>query len=100
MKITDKQHAGLYIKSLIKKDFDISISEIAERMNANRSTISSLFNGKRSLSAHMALLFETAFGYDPWKLMAVQGEFDVWTASAGGKKHGAKATKKSTKNIS
>ncbi len=54
----------------------MSVSEAAQRLGVGRPALSTLLNGRASLSAEMAVRLEKAFGVDRDKLLAMQAKYD------------------------
>jgi len=54
-------HPGEILKELIIEPMNISIKEIAQRLNVSRNTFSKIINGKGSVTPEMAVRLELLF---------------------------------------
>lgn len=73
-------HPGSIMKSIL-----MSIGEtqawLAKKLNMDKTVISKILNGKRSVSKNTALLFEKATGYPAERLLNAQVEYDLFYAN-------------------
>lgn len=68
-------HPGILIRESVIPS-GMTVTEAAARLGVGRPALSSLLNGKSSLSADMAVRLQKAFGTDPQQLLDCQNEFD------------------------
>ncbi len=81
MTIHQPLHPGLVIRETLIGDSNQSVTEIAKKLNVNRTTISRLLNGKAGISADMALrLSKVLPSTDILFWMNLQRDYDIWTA--------------------
>jgi addiction module HigA family antidote len=71
MSMKQPAHPGRLIQSVCLEPLGLSVSEAARILGVSRPTLSSLINGRASLSAEMAIRLEKAFGSsaDAWVKM-------------------------------
>ncbi|HEY1947097.1 MAG TPA: HigA family addiction module antitoxin [Bryobacteraceae bacterium] len=70
-------HPGLFIKTEIIDAYNLSVTDAAKILKVSRPTLSTLLNGRASLSGEMALRIEQAFGVDMETLMRMQFSYDI-----------------------
>ncbi len=68
---------GSLLRSEVVEAHGLSVTEAAGILKVSRPALSSLLNGRASLSGEMALRFEKAFGVDMETLMRMQNSFDI-----------------------
>jgi len=78
MRMHNPAHPGRIIGQFIG---DRSIAEVARHLRVTRATLSSIINGKASITAGMALRLEDALGLDADTWMRLQAQRDLWIAS-------------------
>ncbi|OQW91808.1 MAG: addiction module antidote protein, HigA family [Thiotrichaceae bacterium IS1] len=61
MSMYNPAHPGEILKELIIEPMNISIKEIAQRLNVSRNTFSKIINGKGSVTPEMAVRLELLF---------------------------------------
>jgi antitoxin HigA-1 len=77
MPIKDPPHPGDFIRTEIIAPAGLSVTAAAAALQVSRPTLSSLLNGKASLSGEMALRIEKAFGVKMDTLMRMQSAYDI-----------------------
>lgn len=75
-------HAGIWLRTEIVGPAGISAKELAGHFGVSRQALSTLFNGRSSLTAEMALRFEKAFGVKADTLMRMQVAYEMAQARA------------------
>lgn len=77
MRMLNPIHPGRFLRTEIVEAHNLSVTEAARVLRVSRPALSSLLNGRSSLSGEMALRFEKAFGVDMDTLMRMQNSFDI-----------------------
>lgn len=77
MRMLNPPHPGDFIYTEIIEAYGLTVTAAAKILGVSRPTLSSLLNGKASLSADMALRLEKAFGVDMETLMRMQSSYDI-----------------------
>jgi addiction module HigA family antidote len=75
-------HPGPWLRRNIVDHFDLSVTEVAERLRVTRQAMSNLLNGNAGLSADMAIRFEKAFGLSAETMMRMQAAHELAKARA------------------
>jgi len=75
-------HVGDWLKSEIVEPANVSVAALAEHFGISRQALSTLLNGNASLSAHMAIRFEKAFGVKADTLLRMQTAYELAQARA------------------
>jgi antitoxin HigA-1 len=70
-------HAGRWLMSEIVEPSGCSITDVAASMGVSRQALSTVLNGRASLSAEMALHFERQFKISADTLMRMQTSYDL-----------------------
>jgi addiction module HigA family antidote len=70
-------HPGEFIRTEVIEPLGLSVTGAAEALGVSRPTLSTLLNGKASLSGDMALRIEKAFGPKMDTLMRMQAAYDI-----------------------
>ena len=70
-------HPGDFIRTEIIAPAGLSVTAAAAALGVSRLALSSLLNGKASLSGDMALRIEKAFGIEMDTLMRMQSSYDI-----------------------
>jgi len=70
-------HPGDFIRTEIIQPAGLSVTAAAAALKVSRPALSSLLNGKASLSGDMALRIEKAFGVKMDTLMRMQSAYDI-----------------------
>src|SRR5271155_2408414 len=77
MAMKNPPHPGDFIRTEIVELAGLSVTAAAEALRVSRPALSSLLNGKASLSGEMALRIEKAFGVRMDTLMRMQSSYDI-----------------------
>jgi addiction module HigA family antidote len=77
MPIKNPSHPGDFIRTEIIQPAGLSVTAAAAALKVSRPALSSLLNGKASLSGDMALRIEKAFGVKMDTLMRMQSAYDI-----------------------
>ena len=72
-------HPGEYLRELLE-ELELSQSAFARNVGVSTMRISHIVNGKRPVTAEMALLFGKAFGQTPQYWLNLQTDYDLKTA--------------------
>jgi addiction module HigA family antidote len=75
-------HPGPWLKRQLVEPFGQNVKALAGHFGVSRQALSTLLNGRASLSADMALRFEKAFGIKADTLMRIQTAYDLAQARA------------------
>ena len=77
MPMKNPPHPGDFIRTEIIAPAGLTVTAAAAARQVSRPTLSSLLNGKASLSGNMALRIETAFGVKMDTLLRMQASYDI-----------------------
>jgi addiction module HigA family antidote len=77
MAMKNPPHPGDFIRTEIVEPAGLTVTAAAAALKVSRPALSSLLNGKSSLSGEMALRIEKAFGVRMETLMRMQSSFDI-----------------------
>src|SRR2546427_3254010 len=77
MMMLNPLHPGDFIRTEIIQPRGLSVTAAAEVLHVSRPALSSLLNGKASLSGEMALRIEKAFGVKMDTLMRMQSAYEI-----------------------
>jgi addiction module HigA family antidote len=77
MPMKNPPHPGDFIRTEIIQPAGLSVTAAAAALKVSRPALSSLLNGKGSLSGDMALRIEKAFGVKMDTLMRMQSAYDI-----------------------
>lgn len=81
MSMHNPAHPGEILKELIIEPIGATITDVSERLNISRKTLSKILNGRGSITPEMALRLELVFqkpSADHW--LRLQNAHDLWTA--------------------
>jgi antitoxin HigA-1 len=70
-------HVGNWLKTEVVEPAGLSVTAIAAHFGVSRQALSTLLNGRASLSADMAIRFEQAFGVKADTLLRMQTAYDL-----------------------
>ena len=70
-------HPGPYVRANIIDPLELTVGEAATVLGITRQALSSLLNGRVSLTPEMALRIEKAFGFKMDKLVQMQTAHDI-----------------------
>ncbi|MES2005187.1 MAG: HigA family addiction module antitoxin [Bacteroidota bacterium] len=74
-------HPGEILKDMYLGPLGLNVTELANRLNVTRKTLSQLINGHSGISAEMALRLSRAFTTTPELWLNMQGSYDLWKAA-------------------
>jgi addiction module HigA family antidote len=77
MPMKNPPHPGDFIRTEIIEPASLTVTAAAAALHVSRPALSSLLNGKASLSGDMALRIEKAFGVKMDTLMRMQSSYDI-----------------------
>ena len=77
MPIKNPCHPGDFIRTEMIQPAGLTVTAAAIALRVSRPALSSLLNGKASLSGDMALRIEKAFGVNMDTLMRMQAAYDI-----------------------
>lgn len=77
IKLLNPSHPGDFLKHEVLDANALSVTDAAVALRVTRQALSSLLNGKASLSPEMALRFEKAFGISMDTLLRMQTSYDI-----------------------
>ena len=77
MAMKNPPHPGDFIRTEIIEPTGLTVTAAAVALGVSRPALSSLLNGKASLSGEMALRIEKAFGVRMDTLMRMQVAYDI-----------------------
>jgi len=75
-------HVGDWLKTEIVDPHGLTVKALADHFSVSRQALSTLLNGRASLSADMAIRFEMAFGVKADTLLRMQTAYDLAQARA------------------
>jgi addiction module HigA family antidote len=70
-------HAGDWLKTEIVEPNGINVTKLAKHFGVSRQAMSNLLNGHATLTADMAIRFESAFGVKADTLMRMQASYEL-----------------------
>jgi antitoxin HigA-1 len=73
-------HPGEFVKEDILVEFGLTQQQLADRLKVHRRTINEIINGKRSISADMALRLGRFTNTNPQMWLNLQNALDLWDA--------------------
>ncbi|WP_247888865.1 HigA family addiction module antitoxin [Azospirillum brasilense] len=73
-------HPGRFIQQDILEEYSLTQDQLAQRLRVSRLTINELVNGKRALSAPMAIRLARLTGQSPEFWLGLQRAVDLWEA--------------------
>lgn len=82
-------HPGEIIRDTIG-DMEMTQEELAKRLDVSLQTVNTLINGKRSMTASIAVRLAKVFDTSPQVWMNMQTNLDLWLAlhERGARRHG------------
>lgn len=81
MSMYNPAHPGEILKELLISPMNISIREVAQRLDISRNTLSKIINGKGSITPEIAVRLELLFekpSAEHW--LRLQNSYDLWQA--------------------
>ena len=80
MTMHNPPHPGEFILATYLEPFEISVRSLAESLGVAASTLSRVINGQSGISPEMALRLSKAIGRSPESWLAMQHNYDLWSA--------------------
>ncbi len=80
MRMHNPPHPGEILKSLCLEPLGLSVTDAAEALGVSRKTLSSILNGRASISPEMAVRLSIAFDTNAESWLKQQTQFDLWHA--------------------
>ena len=80
MRMHNPPHPGEFIREIYLEPFNLSIRQVAEKLQVSPSTLSRLIKGQSDISSEMALRLSKTLGRTPESWLIMQNQFDLWQA--------------------
>ncbi len=77
IRMKNPPHPGLFLRFEMMQGRGLTVTEAAQALHVTRPALSTVLNGKTSLTSEMALRFEKAFGLSMDTLMRMQHAYDI-----------------------
>lgn len=77
---TRPTHPGVFIREDILEEFDLTQEALAQRLGVSRRSVNQLVNGRRSVTADMALRLGKFTNTSPQLWLNLQAAVDLWDA--------------------
>ena len=74
-------HPGEILKELVIEPLGLTVTDVSERLNVSRKTLSKILNGRGAITPEMAVRLELAFkkpSADHW--LRLQNAYDLWNS--------------------
>lgn len=81
MLMANPPHPGEILREDFLKELNISVTELAKRLNITRYIISNIINEKAGISPEMSLKLSKAFNTEPDMWIKLQVQYDLAKAS-------------------
>jgi addiction module HigA family antidote len=78
MQMHNPPHPGEVVRDLCIEPLGLTVTDAAKALKVSRRTLSELLNGRRGISAEMAVRLSLAFGRSPEGWLAMQAAYDLW----------------------
>ena len=81
MNMYNPAHPGEILKELVIEPLGLTITDVSERLNVSRKTLSKILNGRGAITPEMAVRLELAFkkpSADHW--LRLQNAYDLWSS--------------------
>jgi addiction module HigA family antidote len=73
-------HPGEFIREIYLEPYNLSIRQVAAKLQVSPSTFSRLIKGQSDISSEMALRLSKTLGRTPESWLIMQNQFDLWRA--------------------
>ncbi|WP_018865260.1 HigA family addiction module antitoxin [Thioalkalivibrio sp. ARh3] len=83
MTMHNPPHPGEFIREVFLEPFGLSAHQLASKLDVSPSTLGRVLQGRRGVSAEMALRLSKALGRSPESWLAMQRQHDLWFARKG-----------------
>jgi addiction module HigA family antidote len=80
MAMHNPPHPGEFISETYLEPYEISVRSLAESLGVAASTLNRVINGQSGISPEMALRLSKAIGRSPESWLAMQHNYDLWSA--------------------
>lgn len=80
MRMHNPPHPGEIIKSLCLEPLELTVTGAAKALGVSRKTLSSIINGRASISPEMAVRLSIAFNTTSESWLNQQTQYDLWHA--------------------
>lgn len=80
MRMHNPPHPGEIIRSLCLEPLGLTVTETAKALGVSRKTLSSIINGRASISPEMAVRLSIAFNTTSESWLNQQTQYDLWHA--------------------
>jgi len=80
MAMHNPPHPGEFISETYLEPYEISVRSLAESLGVAASTLNRVINGQSGVSPEMALRLSKAIGRSPESWLAMQHNYDLWSA--------------------
>jgi antitoxin HigA-1 len=80
MRMHNPPHPGEFIREIYLEPLNLSIRQVAEKLQVSPSTLSRLIKGQSDISSEMALRLSKTLGRTPESWLIMQNQFDLWQA--------------------
>ncbi|MBI5814672.1 MAG: HigA family addiction module antidote protein [Nitrospinae bacterium] len=80
IRMAQPAHPGRFLKMEVIEPLGLSVTKAALALGVSRPALSTLLNGRASLSPEMAMRFEKAFGLKMDTLVRMQTAYDITEA--------------------
>ncbi|MBD3375788.1 HigA family addiction module antidote protein [candidate division KSB1 bacterium] len=80
MRMHNPPHPGEFIRGIYLEPYNLSIRQVAEKLQVSPSTLSRLIKGQSDISSEMALRLSKTLGRTPESWLIMQNQFDLWQA--------------------
>jgi len=77
MRMENSPHPGRIVRKECIDPLALTVTEAAKRLGVTRQALNNLVNGKRGISAEMAVRLSKAFGSSPEVWLGMQMEYDL-----------------------
>ena len=74
-------HPGVILKNHYLQPLGVSVTEVAEKLGISRKTLSSIINGRASVTSDIALRLAKAFNTSPELWLNLQQKYNLWEAA-------------------
>lgn len=71
-------HPGIVFRDIVLPELDVSLGELAKRIDVHRTTLSKVLNGKAGMTVNMALRLGKTVGKDGMIWHKMQVARDAW----------------------
>lgn len=71
-------HPGRILKNFYLKPLSLSVTQLSEKLDVSRKTVSNIVNEHKSVTPEMALRLSLAFGTTPDFWLNLQKKYDLW----------------------